>query len=433
MSKVEQAGSHDVGGTTVKCPYADPDLIVQVIFEDTGEPVAAATINTEGPKACTGTTDEVGLFTFKTVPAGSYQIVATLPDKVATTHGKPEPVTVSASKGGSVLAVVRVSPVYWFEIELRDEDGDLVPNEPFKILARDKDDVLAEGALDAKAHARVAPGSSQCRVVFPNRDHRSWVFGVLGIAPKQDDVLKPLDAPRWIEIELQDEYGEPVAGEKYQIVRRDGTVLKEGTTNSHGSARIDSLEASECAIVYPGRDSSTWVFGVRGNVRTPQEVAKPLSASNRWIEFELRDEYGRPVAGEKYQIIRPNGSIAAEGTLNAQGSARCDVTLSECAIVYPGRDHSTWVFGVLGEKKKHRDSETPIEAGKHWIEIELRDENGEPVAGEKIKVLRRNGTVAAEATLDSNGCARVEVDTAECSIVYSRRDHNTWVFGIMQS
>jgi hypothetical protein len=59
----------------------------------------------------------------------------------------------------------------WLEIELVDETGAAVADEPFLVL--DEDRPVAQGRLDAQGRARVeslAPGS--CEVLFPRRDAR---------------------------------------------------------------------------------------------------------------------------------------------------------------------------------------------------------------------------------------------------------------------
>ena len=61
----------------------------------------------------------------------------------------------------------------------------------------------------------------------------------------------------WIEIEMVDEAGEPVAGEKYKIELSDGTV-SEGTLGSDGKARLDGIEPGSCKVSFPDLDSEAW-------------------------------------------------------------------------------------------------------------------------------------------------------------------------------
>jgi phage protein D len=64
-------------------------------------------------------------------------------------------------------------PQNWVAIELKDDAGQPMANEPYRITTADGD--IIEGLLDAAGKARVegiSPG--QCQVTFPNRHGSSW-------------------------------------------------------------------------------------------------------------------------------------------------------------------------------------------------------------------------------------------------------------------
>jgi hypothetical protein len=61
----------------------------------------------------------------------------------------------------------------------------------------------------------------------------------------------------WVEIELVDEQGEPVAGEKYRILLPDGSV-REGRLDGRGRARFDGLDPGTCEVGFPDRDGREW-------------------------------------------------------------------------------------------------------------------------------------------------------------------------------
>ena len=61
----------------------------------------------------------------------------------------------------------------------------------------------------------------------------------------------------WVEVELVDEDGEPVAGEKYEITLPDGRVAK-GTTNEKGLVRIEGIDPGSCKVTFPNLDKSAW-------------------------------------------------------------------------------------------------------------------------------------------------------------------------------
>ncbi len=76
--------------------------------------------------------------------------------------------------------------------------------------------------------------------------------------------------------------------------------------------------------------------------------------------------------------------------------------------------------------KPHKPTEEEIEE-KSWIEIELVDEEDEPVPGEKYKITLPDGETIAEGTLDNNGFARVEgIDKGTCKITFPELDKEAW-------
>ncbi|MEK6701616.1 MAG: hypothetical protein AABZ53_05090 [Planctomycetota bacterium] len=82
-------------------------------------------------------------------------------------------------------------------------------------------------------------------------------YGEQKIAP-----FKPAEATEeekkelsWVEINLEDEDGEPVAGEPYRVVLPDKSVA-EGTTDEKGNARIEGFDPGQCEISFPNLDQT---------------------------------------------------------------------------------------------------------------------------------------------------------------------------------
>jgi type VI secretion system secreted protein VgrG len=65
------------------------------------------------------------------------------------------------------------------------------------------------------------------------------------------------DKKHWIEINLVDEAGQPVPGERYKIKLPDGTV-DEGTLDDKGHARVAGIDPGSCQITFPGRDKDAF-------------------------------------------------------------------------------------------------------------------------------------------------------------------------------
>lgn len=61
-----------------------------------------------------------------------------------------------------------------------------------------------------------------------------------------------------------------------------------------------------------------------------------------WIEICLIDHNDKPVAGEKYHLTLPDGSVA-EGTLDDKGLARIKpVEPGSCKVKFPERPGQSW-------------------------------------------------------------------------------------------
>jgi hypothetical protein len=94
--------------------------------------------------------------------------------------GDPSPADVGqavARQGDSPPPGSAVAPcpekLTWIEISLMDAEGNMVPNEPYRII--DPSNSKHEGRLDGNGHARVdniKPGT--CQITFPKRDQEAW-------------------------------------------------------------------------------------------------------------------------------------------------------------------------------------------------------------------------------------------------------------------
>jgi hypothetical protein len=65
------------------------------------------------------------------------------------------------------------------------------------------------------------------------------------------------EGKNWIEIELTDEQGNPVANEKFTLYLPDGSV-KKGRLDENGEANIESTEPGDATIDFPQLDTNSW-------------------------------------------------------------------------------------------------------------------------------------------------------------------------------
>ena len=78
--------------------------------------------------------------------------------------------------------------------------------------------------------------------------------------------------------------------------------------------------------------------------------------------------------------------------------------------------------------KAHNPSEAASDKKKKsWIEIEMVDEENQPVVGEAYKITLPDGETVAEGTLDDKGFARVDgIEPGSCKITFPRLDKDAW-------
>jgi hypothetical protein len=75
----------------------------------------------------------------------------------------------------------------------------------------------------------------------------------------------------------------------------------------------------------------------------PPENKEEAEKRKSWIEIELLDDKKKPMAGEPYKVIMPDGKTAAEGTLDEKGHARVEgIEPGSCKVIFPRREKSCW-------------------------------------------------------------------------------------------
>ena len=66
------------------------------------------------------------------------------------------------------------------------------------------------------------------------------------------------DKKHFIEINMVDSDGNPVAGEAYKVTLPDGTTVADGTLDSKGHARVDNIDPGNCQVTFPNVDQDAW-------------------------------------------------------------------------------------------------------------------------------------------------------------------------------
>lgn len=118
------------------------------------------------------------------------------------------------------------------------------------------------------AEADVADPGVVDEIKATQRETQTGKYGSVSLKPFKgsdsetaaDQQAKSADQPEktaWIEVELVDEDGEPVPGERYRITLPDESVA-EGSLDEKGKARVEGFEPGNCKVTFPDLDKDAW-------------------------------------------------------------------------------------------------------------------------------------------------------------------------------
>jgi len=121
---------------------------------------------------------------------------------------------------------------------------------------------------------------------------------------------------------------------------------------------------------------------------------------------------GAPQVAEDADIDDPGevAQVKSEQRQNKEGKYGAEKVKAHKPVAGQGESGD-------GESEKEKTS---------WIEIELLDEEDQPVPGERYQIELPDGSVA-KGTLDQNGFARVEgIDPGTCKVTFPELDKEAW-------
>lgn len=158
----------------------------------------------------------------------------------------------------------------------------------------------------------------------------------------------------------------------------------------------------------------------------PPETETPLPKREEktWIEIELVDSEGKPVPGERYSILLPDGKTV-EGRLDASGRAYFGgLDPGECEVTFPELDNDA--VAAPGEPARPKGRALPKKQKKTWVEIELIGMDGNPIPNELYRIALPDGT-SVEGRLNERGRARVAgIDPGTCTVTFPELDMEAW-------
>jgi type VI secretion system secreted protein VgrG len=126
-----------------------------------------------------------------------------------------------------------------------------------------------------------------------------------------------------------------------------------------------------------------------------------------------------PKSGSAGSIVAPAEPNAADDADSAD-PGEVEEAKAEQKEKQQGKYGSTQVKPYKPPTEEEKEEKTS------WIEIELVDEEDQPVAGEKYEITLPDGRVA-KGTTDQNGLARIEgIDPGNCQVSFPKLDKDAW-------
>src|SRR6185436_18559403 len=103
-----------------------------------------------------------------------------------------------------------------------------------------------------------APGAN-AETFRTQRENQSADEKTMADAPshRPDDPANK-DKTHFVEVELVDDAGKPVTGERVRVTLPDGKTISERSTNEKGLVRIDNIDPGSCKITFPDLDDKAW-------------------------------------------------------------------------------------------------------------------------------------------------------------------------------
>ena len=130
-----------------------------------------------------------------------------------------------------------------------------------------------------------------------------------------------------------------------------------------------------------------------------------------------------------------SGGAAGSGTAASLVPPSAVVAADAAATAKPGADGA---YSPLGEKRpkagpndssstRHDPESDENRDKRHYVEVELVDDDGKPVPGEAVCVTLPDGTTVAQGVTNEKGLYRVDnIDPGSCKISFPNLDKDAW-------
>jgi hypothetical protein len=196
-----------------------------------------------------------------------------------------------------------------------------------------------------------------------------------------------------------------------------------------GPARLQLLtrgHVREFRDVGMAREFLRPLLAHEGNV---ESVRRTLGAAHFWSAGELLEQLARQVVDDGMLVVSCAESYLAslQGTFQDSTAASSAATASQSASSSEQQTAAAATTPLQDEEAAQAaQQQAPAAPETHFIEINLKDEDGNPVAGEMYFVELPDGSSISGST-DSNGRARVDgVDPGTAKVSFPNLDKSLY-------
>jgi type VI secretion system secreted protein VgrG len=221
---------------------------------------------------------------------------------------------------------------------------------------------------------------------------------------------------------------EEVGRDSHIVIKRDELheIKRDHNLKIKGKQAIDVTGSRSITVqgdvieVFKGKHSEqvTQDYYIKGmNVIVEGMTGLTMKVGGNFINIDSSGVY---IKGN--MLMLNSGGSALSGQAGNAVAPAAPLAAAIAGEAAPGRD-ATYDAPTHTEP----DEEEAEDEEKSWIEIELVDEDDQPIAGERYQITLPDGTTVATGTTDSNGLARVSgIDPGSCKITFPNLDKDAW-------
>jgi type VI secretion system secreted protein VgrG len=305
------------------------------------------------------------------------------------------------------------------------------------------------------------PGEKTKSTLKSNSSKGGQGFNEIRFEDKKGDEQIFIHAEKNLDVRVKSDRFETIGNNRHLHVVKDKSEYVEN--NRHEKVDADHMEeiGKDRHLKIKGKEAKevggSHSFTVTGdvieafNANHAEETAQTLSI--KALSVKIEGQLGIELkCGGSSIILTPAAIFIAGGPLvnvnSGSGPPVAPVVASAVAPAAPEKAEDADVAdpGKMAEikaeqkeKKAGKYGSTPVkpykppqteeekEKKKSWIEIVLRDEQGEPMPGEPYRVVLPNGEEVASGTLDEKGYARVDgFEPGQCQVLFPNMENDQW-------